>query len=151
MSRILEVIVGQVPEQTGGFTESLVHWGGEASSAVPRTCSFGGVRLSRRPVASHSRSRLNDGVPASAHALVMDEQLVLCWSAGRVSPGEMESCKGFFAELANQRSYAVVVDGESGPSTTVVRLPSDQVYQYVDDLVRNDSPPGLTLVLEDKR
>jgi len=150
MSEILEVIVGTIPEQAGGFAELLVHWGGEAHSADPRTLGFVSVRLALRPVASHIRARFSDVLPTGARALVVDEQLVLHWKSGRVSPEEMASLRGVFAELANQMSYAVVVEGELGTSTTVVRLPAGQVYQYVDDLYRGDDALGLRLVLVDK-
>lgn len=146
MSRIVEIVVAAQPAEVHGLQELFVTFGEATTQLTPRTFLFmDTLRLTLRHPPAYVINELAHILPTTSMSLVLDEQLVLEWSAGRLPDSVSTLLERLFVELPTP--YAAIVELGSGEGLQRLIAVPLSVFAIVDQVIRNDTSHDVTVVL----
>ncbi len=149
MSTILEILVAEPPDAMDNLVEVFVEFGGEQMPVDPRSFLYRGrIRLTLHPSAPHVLRLLTLTPLSRAQSLVVDEQLVLDWAAGRLEPVVLSLLGELFIGLRKECVYGLAVEASSGSGSRIINVASSNVPPAIERLLRA-AGAGLTVVLVD--
>jgi hypothetical protein len=153
MSHVVEIVVPEVPTALNGLEEQFASFCGERIATDPRTFLFDGrIKLTLRPTAPHILTAVTEKLRTSAESLVLDEALVLEWSARRLAASDATVLRKLFENMPGP--FAVAVETGVGEGVGMSNSAPSLAFNVIDPIVRGETSHDLTIIVvysEEKR